>query len=227
MSRATGEAETQGPRRLVPVSATSSERAAIAANDVAWAARQGTNDRAAGTECPKYKHFLSRYRLPCSPRSLRMWNAYILARQPPPAYAPRTGGKRARPDEPDPRRNSIPAVVSPAWAAGQARQDIISGNLCRSYEDFMRAYGLRKSDAARRVWSAYQEGAKLAPRRTPPKTAQKSHPGRGLTLGDPPARRRTVRRYDRTEPRKSDLSPQNAAMLMKINQQNTLVDIWR
>jgi hypothetical protein len=86
---------------------------------------------------------------------------------------------------------------------------------------------LRKSDVARRVWQAYHERTKLAPRSTPPKTAQKSYWARGLALSDPSARPRTVRRYDRTEPRKGDLSPENAAMLMKVNQQNTLVDMWR
>jgi hypothetical protein len=226
MSRATGNAKTQEPRRLVPVSATSSDRAAIAANDIAWAAREGTSDREAGTECRKYRNFLGRYKLPSSPRTLRMWNAYLLARQSRSHHAPQ-GGNRTRPVDPDPRRNSIPAVVGPSWAARQAPQDAISGRICRSYEDFIRAYGLRKSDAARRVWKAYQERAKLAPRRTPPKSAQKPYRSRNLTLSDPSTRRRTVRRYDRTEPRKSDLSPENAAMLMKINQQNTLVDMWR
>ena len=227
MSRALGNAETEGLLRLGAVTATSADRAAIAANDIAWATRQGTNDRRAGTECRKYRNFLSIYKLPSSPLTLRMWNAYLLARQPASNYAPRRGGKRKRPVEPDRRRNSIPAVVGPSWAASQARQDRISGNICPSYEDFIRSYGLHKSDVARRVWHAYHERTKLAPSSTPPKTAQKSYWARGLALSDPSARPRTVRRYDRTEPRKSDLSPENAAMLMKVNQQNTLVDMWR
>jgi hypothetical protein len=227
MSRATGNAETQGPMRLVPVTAKPADHAPITANDIAWATRQGTDDRKAGTECRKYKNFLSVYKLPSSPLTLRMWNAYLLTRQSALNYAPPRGTKRTRPVEPDPRRNSIPAVAGTSWAANQARQDRISGNICPRYEDFIRAYGLRKSDAALRVWKAYHDRAKQAPRSTPPKTAQKSCWARGLTLSDPSARRRTVRRYDRTEPRKSDLSPENAAMLMKVNQQNTLVDMWR
>jgi hypothetical protein len=51
---------------------------------------------------------------------------------------------------------------------------------------------------------------------------------RGLTLRDASTpRRKTVRRYDLVDPRWSDLSPENAALLMKVNQQNTLVDMWR
>jgi hypothetical protein len=120
----------------------------------------------------------------------------LLARQSRSHHA-RQGGNRTRPVDPDPRRNSIPAVVGPSWAACQARQDAISGRICRSYEDFICAYGLRKSDAAGRVWNAYQERAKLAPRRTPPKSAQKPYRSRNLTLSDPSMRRRTVRRSRR------------------------------
>ena len=62
----------------------------------------------------------------------------------------------------------------------------------------------------------------------PPNPKQKSRWTRGLTLSDTTTpRRKTVRRYDRVEPRKSDLSPEIAALLMKVNQQNTLVDMWR
>lgn len=227
MSRAAGNAATSGHLRLAPVTATSADRAVIGSKDIAWATRQGTSDRIAGTECRKYRWFLRIHRLPRSPLTLRMWDAYLLALRPATSYASRRGGKHKPPVQADPRRDSIPAVLSPSWAAGQARQDRISGNICASFEDFLRAYGLRKSDASRRVWQAYHERAKLAPRSTPPKIVQKSYRARSLTLGDPSARRRTVRRYDRTEPPKSDLSPKNAAMLMKINQQNTLVDMWR
>ena len=55
----------------------------------------------------------------------------------------------------------MPAVVGPSWAARQAREDRISGNVCLSYEDFLRTYGLRESDASRRVWKAYHERAKV------------------------------------------------------------------
>ncbi len=226
MSRTTGTAETE-ELRLAPVTAPPAGRAAFAPKDIAWATRQGTNDRNAGTACRKYKNFLGIYKLPSSPLTRQLWNAYLLARQPAPKKATRRGRKRKGPVQADPRRKSMPAVVGPSWAARQAREDRISGNVCLSCEDFLRTYGLRKSDASRRVWKAYHERAKLVPRSTPPKSVQKSNWARGLTLSDATPRRGTVRRYDRTEPRKSDLSPENAALLMKVNQQNTLVDMWR
>ena len=61
-----------------------------------------------------------------------------------------------------------------------------------------------------------------------PRPKQKTCWTRGLTLHDASTpRHKTVRRYDLLEPRWSDLSPENAALLMKVNQQNTLVDMWR
>ena len=68
----------------------------IAEKDIAWAARQGANDRNAGTECRKYKNFLSIYKLPRSPFTLRMWNAYLLAGQSTPKI-PRDRGAGAVP----------------------------------------------------------------------------------------------------------------------------------
>ena len=60
-----------------------------------------------------------------------------------------------------------------------------------------------------------------------PRRKQKTYQTRGLTLqGTPTPRRKTVRRYDLVGPR-NDLTPENAALLMKLNQQNTLVDMWR
>lgn len=122
-------------------------------DDIAWASRQGTNDRKAGTQCRKYKSFLRIHNLPRSQFTLRMWDAYLLASQP----------------------------------------------------------------------------TKPAPLNTPPPNPkQKSRWTRGLALTDTTTpRRKTVRRYDRVEPRKSELSPEIAALLMKLNQQNTLVDMWR
>jgi hypothetical protein len=228
MSRSTSKAETDGLLRPSSVTAApAADRAAFAGKGIAWATRQGTNDRNAGTECRKYKNFLSIYKLPRSPFTLHMWNAYLLARQATPKNAARLGGRHKLPTQADPPRKPIPAVVGPEWAARQAREDRITGKACLSYEAFLRAYDLRKSDASRRVWKIYNQHANLVPRNTPPKSAQKLHWTRGLTLSDASAHRRTVRRYDRIEPRRSDLSPGNAALLMKVNQQNTLVDMWR
>ena len=55
---------------------------ATAEDDIAWASRQGTNDRKAGTQCRKYKSFLRIHNLPRSQFTLRMWDAYLLASQP-------------------------------------------------------------------------------------------------------------------------------------------------
>jgi hypothetical protein len=127
--------------------------AATAEDDIAWASRQGTNDRKAGTQCRKFKSFLRIHNLPRSQFTLRMWNAYLLASQP---------TKPARLNTP------------------------------------------------------------------PPKPKQKSRWTRGLTLSDTTTpRRKTVRRYDCVELRKNQFSPEIAALLMELNQQNTLVDMWR
>jgi len=175
----------------------------------------GTRRSLASTSCPGRRALSNCGTRTCSPDSRH-------PRLPSDAEASAT-----RPVQADPRHQSTPAVISPSWAARQAREDRISGNVCVTYEDFLPTYGLRKSDASRRVWNAYHEHAKLVPRSTLPASAQKSNWARGLTLYDASARRRTVRRYDLTEPRRSDLSPENAALLMKVNRQNTLVDMWR
>jgi hypothetical protein len=143
----------QGPGHQKAVRKERTVSAATAEKDIAWASRQGENDRKAGTGCRKYKVFLRIHNLPRSQSTLRMWNAYLSTSQP----------------------------------------------------------------------------AKAAPLNTsPPKPKQKSLAIRGLALSDTTTpRRKTVRRYDRVEPRKSELSPEIAALLMKLNQQNTLVDMWR
>jgi len=62
----------------------------------------------------------------------------------------------------------------------------------------------------------------------PPKPKQKARWTHDPTPSDVTTpRRRTVRRYDRVGPRASELPPEIAALLMEVNQQNTLVDMWR
>jgi hypothetical protein len=130
---------------------------------------------------------------------------------------------------------------TPEWAARQGREDAAAGKSCPRYETFRSTYELKKCDASLGMWHAYHNQAKLAVVSTPestPKPRQKPKPKRkpvkmvlltrGLSLIDAPtSHRQTVRRYDRMKPPKSDLSPENAALLMKVNQQNTLVDAWR
>lgn len=120
---------------------------------IAWAARQGADDRKAGTECRKYKNFLRIYNLPRSQFTLQMWNAYLPASQP---------TRPARPGAPS------------------------------------------------------------------PKSKQKPHWTGDLTLGDAATpNRKIARRYDIVMSYQSDLSPENAALLRKVNQLDTLVDMWR
>ena len=105
----------------------------IAGKDIAWAARQGTNDRNAGTACRKYKNFLNIYKLPRSPFTLRMWNAYLLARRATSKKAALAGDRRKCLIQADPPRKSIPAVVGPEWAAHQGAADRTAGKACLSY----------------------------------------------------------------------------------------------
>ena len=158
----------------------------IAAKDIAWAARQGTNDRNAGTGCRKYKNFLNIYKLPRSPFTLRMWNAYLLARRATPQKAARAGDRRERliqagsATEADPGRSGPRLGCAPrALKTGRA------GKLAGATETFLRIYKLHKSDASRHVWNIYHQHAKPAPLNTsPPKPMQKSRWTRGLSLSD-------------------------------------------
>jgi hypothetical protein len=115
------------------------------------------------------------------------------------------------------------------WAARQGVRDRKAGTECRKYKTFLITYELHKSDASLRLWNAYQYQTKPERFNTPaldPK--RRSHGPRGLNVtGRATPRRKSVRKYDRENPRESELPPEIAALLMKLNQQNTLVDMWR
>ena len=49
---------------------------ATAEKDIAWAARQGRQDRKARTQCGSYKSFLTRYKLRKSEKTWEMWTEY-------------------------------------------------------------------------------------------------------------------------------------------------------
>jgi uncharacterized Zn finger protein (UPF0148 family) len=49
---------------------------ATAEKDIAWAARQGRQDRKARTRCGSYKSFLTRYKLRKSEKTWEMWTGY-------------------------------------------------------------------------------------------------------------------------------------------------------
>jgi hypothetical protein len=160
----------------------------VARRGITWAADQGASDRNTGTVCQKYKKFLRTYELTKSSFTLRMWDAYRLAKQPAPQNTARPGSKRGPSTPPD-----APQGRTPAAAQRKSRKH------------------------ARRA----------RPNRSTPRPKRKKY-WTGLSVYDSSTpRRKTARRYNLVEPRRSDLSPENAALLMKVNQQNTLVDMWR
>jgi hypothetical protein len=119
-----------------------------------------------------------------------------------------------------------------AWAARQGVDDRKAGTVCRKYKNFLRIYNLPRSQFTLRMWNAYlaaSQSARLArPSAPSPKSEQKPRWTGGLTLGDAATPHRgTARRYDFVMSYHSDLSPENAALLRKVNQLDTLVDMWR
>jgi hypothetical protein len=133
------------------------------------------------------------------------------------------------PDRPHKPSPALTARKNPSWAERLGHEDAIAGRPCRKYKTFLSTYKLEKSDASLQLWNAYCKKAQQASVNTSrPKPKQKPRWTRGLTLSDRHApRRKAARRYDNVEPRREDLSPKNAALLMTVNQQNTLVDSWR
>ena len=229
-------APQSGPKQNPnPRNAARKERTATVAGtekDIEWAARQGVRDRKAGTEWRKYKDFLRAYNLPRSPYTLRMWNAYLPSTQPEPNIKARAEGRRSPSIPPVPSQKPSSAAVAPKdreWAARQGRQDSIARKACRKYKTFLTTYQLHKSDASLHLWDAYRKQTKAERSNTPvPDLKRRSHWTRGLSISDTATpRRKKVRRYDRENPRESELPPGIAALLMKLNQQDTLVDMWR
>jgi hypothetical protein len=119
-----------------------------------------------------------------------------------------------------------------AWAARQGAADRKAGTVCRKYKNFLRTYNLPRSQFTLRMWNAYlpasQPTRPVPPSAPSPKSKQKPHWTGDLTLGDATTPHRgIVRRYDLAMSYHSDLSPENAALLRKVNQLDTLVDMWR
>lgn len=229
-------APQSGPRQKPdPRNAARKERTATVAGtekDIEWAARQGVRDRKAGTECRKYKDFLRAYNLPRSPFTLRMWNAYLPSSQPEPNIKARVEGRRGPSIPPVPSQKPSSAAVAPKdfeWAARQGRRDSIARKACRKYKTFLTTYELHKSDASLRLWDAYRKQTKAERSNTPvPDLKRRSHWTRGLSISDTATpRRKYVRKYDRENSGEGELPPGIAALLMKLNQQDTLVDMWR
>jgi hypothetical protein len=138
-----------------------------------------------------------------------------------------------KPDSPPKRLSAAAGGKDVAWAVRQGRQDKIAGKRSQGYKRFRSSHDLQVSDTSLHLWHTYRNAYQKQPQRaqvSPPasKLKQKSRWTSGLTLDDAAVTgRNAARRYDRAEPRKSDLSPENAALLKKLNQPETLVDSWR
>jgi hypothetical protein len=119
-----------------------------------------------------------------------------------------------------------------AWAARQGVDDRKAGTECRKYKNFLRIYNLPRSQFTLKMWNAYLPASHPArsvrPSASSLESKQKSRWTGGLTVGDVATpHRKIVRRYDLVMSYHSDLSPENAALLRKVNQLDTLVDMWR
>lgn len=226
--------QSQRRQERDPRNAVRKERTATDAStgkEIEWAARQGVRDRKAGAECRKYEDFLRTYKLGRSPFTFRMWNAYLPSSQPKPNSTARAGSRRDPSMPPVPSQKPPPAAVARKdleWAARQGREDRIRGKACRKYKTFLIVYELHKSDAALHLWDAYYKQTK-PDLNTPPRSRKRgSYWTRGLSSSDTTTpHRKTIRRCDRENRRESELPQEIAALLMKVNQQNTLVDMWR
>jgi len=229
-------APQSGPRQKPdPRNAARKERTATVATagkGIEWAVRQGLTDRKAGTECRKYEDFLRTYKLSRAPFTLRMWNAYLPSTQPKPNINARAEGRPGPSIPPVPSQKPSSAAVAQKdleWAARQGHEDRIARKPCRKYKTFLATYQLHKSDATLRLWDAYQKQTKAERLNRPlPNLKRRSRWTRDLSISDTTTpRRKNVRKYDRERPRQSELPPEIAALLMKLNQQDTLVDMWR
>jgi hypothetical protein len=179
----------------------------------------------------------------CTARGVTLWRvagllvcascraASKMACAPQPGRRPESDRRKAA------RREGTPTAATEdvkgiAWAARQGANDQEAGTACPRYKNFLRIYNLPKSQFTLRMWNAYLPASqkKKPVRRNTPPSKPKHAPRwpRGITLGDAATpRHRAARRYDLVMPRRSDLSPENAALLRKVNQLDTLVDMWR
>lgn len=151
-------------------------------------------------------------------------------------YAPQSGRQQELGRRKATRKEGTMTIATAekgiAWAACQGAADRKAGTECRKYKNFLRIYNLSRSQFTLRMWNAYlpasQQTRPARPSAPAPKSRQKSRWTGGLTLGDAATpHRKIVRRYDLVMSYHSDLSPENAALLRKVNQLDTLADMWR
>jgi hypothetical protein len=136
----------------------------------------------------------------------------------------------ARKPEPAPGHPAaMPAGRTPGWAGRQGREDCRMGSPCPKYKTFLATYKLPECDASLRLWHEYRAQTKPARVSMASPTSRRKSRRRGTRApSDASASgRKTAHRYTRDQQRTSDVSPEIAALLLKVNQQNTLVDAWR
>ena len=104
---------------------------ATAEKDIAWAARQGRQDRGSRMRCENYQRFLNRYNLRWSEKTSEMWTQYYRSSRPAPASTQRKSpspNKRAGPSRSSPfsderlarlrdlqRKLNPPEAIRDAW----------------------------------------------------------------------------------------------------------------
>lgn len=104
---------------------------ATAEKDIAWAARQGRQDRKAQTRCGSYQIFLKRYNLRRSEKTWEIWTEYHQS----PRQAPTS----------TPRKNP-----SPSKRAGHSRSSPFSDERLARLRDLQRK--LNPPEAIRDAW---------------------------------------------------------------------------
>ena len=144
-------------------------------------------------------------------------------------YAPQSG-HRLEPDHGNATRKWRTMTVSTAekdieGAARQGVRDRKAAAEYRKYKDFLKAYNLSKSPITLRMWNAY------LPSRQPKPTSIARAKGRrdpSITAIPPqkPSSAAAARKNLEWAARQGR-EDRIAALLMKLNQQDTLVDMWR
>ena len=104
---------------------------ATAEKDIAWAARQGRQDRKTRTQCASYQRFLKRYNLRRSEKVWEMWTEYYRSSQQAPASTQRTG-------------------PSPSKHAGPSRSSALSDERLARLRELQRK--LNPPEAIRDAW---------------------------------------------------------------------------
>lgn len=144
-------------------------------------------------------------------------------------YAPQSG-RRPEPDQGKATRKERTVTVATAekdieWAARQGATARNAATECRKYKVFLRTYNLSRSPFTLRMWNAYFSS------RHPKPTSIPRVKGRRVPSITPiPSQRPSpaaVAQRNRESAARQEREDRIAALLMQLNQQDTLVDMWR